>query len=146
MKKLILLSLAAIIIIWIGCSQQADVSSMLKNAETKDNVFSAILDDHEMMTEFMNKMMSNEHAMMMVQGNNEMMGMMMGEGNMVKMMKDKPEMMHNTMSGMMKDGTMMSHMLQMMQQEGTMSEECVQACTKMMADKGMDMSSAMEDM
>ena len=66
MKKLILFSLAAITLLWIGCGQQADVNTMLKNAETKDKVFSAILEDHELMTEFMNKMKSNEHTMMMM--------------------------------------------------------------------------------
>lgn len=143
MKKIALFSLAAALLLWIGCSQQADVSSMLKNAESKDKVFSAILDDHELMTEFMTKMMSNEHAMMMMKGNHDMMGRMMGDGNMMQMMKDNPDMMHNMMSGMMKDGQMMGHMMQMMNQEGMMSDECIQSCTKMMADKGMKMDMSM---
>ena len=78
MKRSILFSLATIALLLMGCTQQADVSTMLNNAETKDKVFSAIVDDHELMTEFMNKMMSNEHAMMMMKGDQKMMGMMMG--------------------------------------------------------------------
>lgn len=135
MKKLILFSLAAITLLWMGCGQQADVNSMLKNAESKDKVFTAIVEDHELMTEFMNKMMTNEHAMMMMKGNKDMMGNMMGDGKMMKMMKDNPDMMGE----MMKDGKMMGRMMQMMNQEGMMSEECMQSCTKMMADKGMPM-------
>lgn len=139
MKKLILFSLAAITFIWVGCGQQADVNTMLKNTDTKGKVFSAILEDHELMTEFMAKMMANEHAMMMMKGNHDMMGKMMGDGNMMQMMKDNPDMMHNMMSGMMKDGKMMGHMMQMMGDKGMMSEECMQSCKKMMADKGMPM-------
>lgn len=139
MKKIALFSLAAVLLLWIGCGQQADVNSMLKNAESKDKVFTAILDDHELMTEFMTKMMTSEHAMMMMKGNHDMMGKMMGEGNMMQMMKDSPNMMHNMMSGMMKDGQMMGHMMQMMNQEGLMSDECMKSCTKMMAEKGVTM-------
>ena len=143
MKRSILFSLATIALLLMGCTQQADVSTMLNNAETKDKVFSAILDDHELMTEFMNKMRSNEHAMMMMKGDQKMMGMMMGEGDMMKMMKDKPEMMNNMMGEMMKDGKMMGNMMQMMQQEGMMSAECAQSCMKMMNDKGMSMDMGM---
>ncbi len=140
MKKLILFSFVAMTALWVGCGQQADVNTMLKNADSKDKIFSAIVSDHELMTEFMGKMMSNEHAMMMMKGDHDMMGKMMDDGNMMKMMKDKPEMMHGMMSDMMKDGKMMGHMMQMMGEEGMMSEECMQSCTKMMADKGMPMN------
>lgn len=143
MKKILLFSFAATILFWIGCSQQTDVGAMLKNAETKDKVFAAILEDHELMTEFMSKMMSNEHAVMMIKGNQQMMDMMAAEGNMMQMMKDRPEMMHQMMSDMMKDGNMMGHMMQMMQQEGMMSEECMQSCMQMMKDKGMSMDMQM---
>ena len=143
MKKITFFSLAAIFLLGMSCSQQADVNTMLKDAETKDKVFSAIVDDHELMTEFMNKMMSNEHAMMMMKGDQKMMGMMMGEGDMMKMMKDNPEMMNNMMGEMMKDGKMMGNMMQMMQQEGMMSAECAQSCMKMMKDKGMSMDMGM---
>ena len=143
MKNLMFFSLFAVILFMTSCTQQADVNTILENAETKDKVFSAILGDHELMTEFMNKMMSNEHAMMMMKGDQKMMGMMMGEGDMMKMMKDKPEMMNNMMGEMMKDGKMMGNMMQMMQQEGMMSEECMQSCMKMMKDKGMSMDMGM---
>lgn len=143
MKKILLFSFTATALFWIGCSQPTNVDSMLENAESKDQVFAAILEDHELMTEFMDKMMSNEHAVMMMKGNQKMMDMMANEGNMMQMMKDRPEMMHQMMSGMMKDGNMMGHMMQMMQQEGMMSEECMQSCMQMMKDKGMSMDMQM---
>ena len=122
-----------------GCSQNTDVNALLQNPDTKQEVFSTIAGDHQTMMDFMNTMMDNEHAMMMMKGNEKMRGMMMNQGNMMSMMKDNPDMMHNMMSGMMKDGNMMSDMMQMMQQQGIMSEECMQSCMKMMADKGMNM-------
>ncbi|MCB0535368.1 MAG: hypothetical protein KDD14_24385 [Saprospiraceae bacterium] len=139
MKKSLLIALAALSLSWIACNQQVHVESMFKNPETKDKVFTAILDDHELMTEFMTKMMSSEHAMMMMTGNQDMMGKMMGNGNMMKMMKDNPDMMHSLMGDMVKDGKMMEHMMTMMNSEGMMSDECMQSCMKMMGDKGMSM-------
>jgi len=41
---------------------------------------------------------------------------------------------HFKMSNMMKDGKMMGDMVQMMNQEGILSEEFVKTCMKMMAD------------
>lgn len=143
MKKLIFFSFLTMTALWLGCGQQADVNAMLKNPDSKEKIFSTITSDHDLMTEFMTKMMANEHAMMMMKGNHDMMGKMMGNGNMMQMMKDNPNMMHNMMSGMMKDGNMMGHMLQMMNQEGLMSDECMQSCMKMMKDKGMSMNMGM---
>lgn len=141
MKSTILFSFAMGFLLLIGCTQQGEVSSMLKNAETKDEVFTVILDDHEMMKDFMKKMMDNKHAMMMMQGDHNIMGKMMEDGKMMNMMKDKPEMMHN----MMKDSSMMGHMMQMMTQEDMMSEECLQSCMKMMKDKGMSMDTGEQE-
>jgi len=145
MKSTILFSFAMGFLLLIGCTQQGEVSSMLKNAETKDEVFTVILDDHEMMKDFMKKMMDNKHAMMMMQGDHNIMGKMMEDGKMMNMMKDKPEMMHNMMSKMMKDSSMMGHMMQMMTQEDMMSEECLQSCMKMMKDKGMSMDTGEQE-
>jgi len=43
------------------------------------------------------------------------------------------------MHSMMKDGKMMNHMMQMMHNEGKMSEDCMNSSMKMMNDKGMNM-------
>lgn len=137
MKKLAFFLIPVAILFAASCNQKSDVNTLLSNAETKDQIFSKIADDHELMTEFMGKMMSNNHAKMMMQGNKDMMGMMMEKDNMMQMMKDNPDMIHNLMSSMMKDGKMMGHMMQMMNQEGVMSDDCMQTCMKNMDDKGM---------
>jgi hypothetical protein len=137
MKKILLIVLPVIIILTASCTEQPDVNTLLSNAETKGQIFSKITDNHELMTEFMTTMMSNNHAKMMMQGNKDMMALVMKEDNMMQMMKDNPDMMHNMMSNMMKDGKMMGHMTQMMNQEGLMSDECMQTCMKNMDNKGM---------
>lgn len=43
------------------------------------------------------------------------------------------------MHSMMKDGKMMNQMIQMMHNEGVMSDECLKSCMKMISDKGMNM-------
>ena len=140
MKKAIILILAVTVIILSSCNQATtDVNALLKNAETKKEIFSAITGDHQLMTDFMGNMMNNEHAMMMMKGDQKMMGMMMEKGNMMKMMKDQPDMTHNMMGDMMKDGEMMGMMMKMMNKEGMMSDECMETCMKMMDDKGMSM-------
>jgi hypothetical protein len=50
-----------------------------------------------------------------------------------------PEMMQSMMGEMMKDGKTMAAMMQMMQQGGVMSKECMQSSMKMMdsKEKGM---------
>jgi hypothetical protein len=59
----------------------------------------------------MGDMVNNEHAVMMMKGDQKMMGMMMEKGTM---MKDNPELMHGMMGEMMKDGKIMGNMMEMM--------------------------------
>ena len=121
-----------------SCNQQADPQAVLENPETRTEVFNAITKNHDYMTEFMESMHGNQHAMQMMQGNKKMMGsMMQGEG-MQMMMKDST-MMHSMMDGMMNDGKMMGTMMKMMHEKGMMSEDCMESCSKMMSEKGMDM-------
>ena len=109
-----------------SCNQQADPQAVLENPETRTEVFNAITKNHDYMTEFMESMHGNQHAMQMMQGNKKMMGsMMQGEG--MQMMMTDSTMMHSMMNGMMNDGKMMGTMMKMMHEKGMMSE------------KGMDM-------
>jgi len=117
-----------------SCNNAVNVDQLLQDKTTRQQVFEKIAADHEMMTEFMETSMKNEHGKMMMMGNDGMNKMMSGEGNMMKMMKDKPEMMHNMMGEMMKDGKMMGNMMHMMNKKGMMSEECMQSCMKTMED------------
>lgn len=63
----------------------------------------------------------------------------MMQGNGMQMMMKDSMMMKNMMQFMMKDGKMMGTMIQMMHEKGMMSEDCMESCSKMMGEKGMDM-------
>ena len=59
--------------------------------------FDSIANNHNHMTEFMDNMHGNDHAMQMMQGNQKIMGnMMQGEGIQM-MMKDSMMMKKNMM-------------------------------------------------
>lgn len=122
-----------------SCNQGTNPKAVLENEETRTEMFDAIANNHNYMTEFMDIMQGNEHAMQMVQGNHKMMGnMMKGDGMQMMMMKDSMMMM-NMMQSMMKDGKMMGNMMKMMHEKGMMSEDCMEFCKQMMGEKGMDM-------
>ena len=144
-NKFFFTAAVSVLLLTISCNNSVNIDQLLQNETSRQQVFEKIAANHEMMTGFMEVMMNDEHAKMMMKGHDGMKKMMMGDGNMMKMMKDNPDMMHNMMSGIMKDGKMMGHMMEMMNQEGMMSEECMQSCMKMMGDKGMDMDKMSED-
>ncbi|MBF31348.1 MAG: hypothetical protein CL529_09260 [Aequorivita sp.] len=137
--KTLLIVLSAIGLLSLNsCKQETDPLALMENPETRTEVFNAITKNHDYMTEFMESMHGNQHAMQMIQGNKKMMGtMMQGEG-MQMMMKDST-MMHSMMNGMMNDGKMMGTMMKMMHEKGMMSEDCMESCKNMMGEKGMDM-------
>ena len=139
MKPVILFSLLAITAYGlVGCGN-ANPDAVLNTKEGRDQVFSAIVNDHEMMMEFMGKMMDNDHAKNMMMGNKNMMNMMMGNKDMMNMMMGNKDMMNMMMGKMMSNGGMMNQMMKKMVENGYMSEECHAQCMAMMKDKGMDM-------
>jgi|TARA_R110000823_G_scaffold75775_2_gene173270 hypothetical protein len=147
MKTLLIVLSAVGLLSLTSCKQETDPLALMENPETRTEVFNAISKNHDYMTEFMESMHDNQHAMKMMQGNKKMMSsMMQGEG-MQMMMKDST-MMHSMMNGMMNDGKMMGTMMKMMHEKGMMSEDCMESCSKMMGEKGMDMQgmNKMDDM
>ncbi len=139
MKRLVIILSAVGLISLNSCNQKTDLKEMLQNPETRSEVIKTISENRDYMVEFMDNMPNNQQAMQMMQGNKKMMGaMMQGAGGTQMMMKDST-MMHSMMNGMMSDGKMMGTMMKMMHQKGMMSEDCMESCTKMMGDKGMDM-------
>lgn len=135
--------IASTLLLMVSCNETVNIDQVLKDENTRQQVFNKIATDHEMMTNFMEVMMKDNHAMMMMKGNQDMKDRMMGESRMMEMMKDKPDVMHNMMGEMMKDGKMMGHMMKMMKDQGMMSEECMEYCIKTMEDKGMSMGEKM---
>jgi len=147
MKTLLIVLSAVGLLSLNSCKQETNTQALMENPETRTEVFNAISKNHDYMTEFMESMHDNQHAMQMMQGNKKMMSsMMQGEG-MQMMMKDST-MMHSMMDGMMNDGKMMGTMMKMMHEKGMMSEDCMESCSKMMGEKGMDMQGMdkMDDM
>ncbi|WP_417858594.1 hypothetical protein [Xanthomarina gelatinilytica] len=147
MKTLLIVLSAVGLLNLNSCKQETNPQALMENPETRTEVFNAISKNHDYMTEFMESMHDNQHAMQMMQGNKKMMSsMMQGEG-MQMMMKDST-MMHSIMDGMMNDGKMMGTMMKMMHEKGMMSEDCMESCSKMMGEKGMDMQGMdkMDDM
>ena len=147
MKTLLIVLSAVGLLSLNSCKQEINPQALIENPETRTEVFNAISKNHDYMTEFMESMHDNQHAMQMMQGNKKMMSsMMQGEG-MQMMMKDST-MMHSMMDGMMNDGKMMGTMMKMMHEKGMMSEDCMESCSKMMGEKGMDMQGMdkMDDM
>jgi len=153
MKTVRLIFLTIGLLAMYSCNKKTDVNTMLKNSETRTEIFKSIANNQEFMTEFMEDMQSSDHAIQMMQGNRKLMGNMMEGPGMQMMMKDSL-MMKNMMQGMMgnmeghqsmmkemmKDGKMMGKMMKMMHEKGMMSEDCMQSSMKMMGDKGMDMN------
>jgi hypothetical protein len=107
--------------------QNSNVNALLEKPETRKEIINSILNNHNYMTEFIQEMHGNQHAMMMLNGNNQMtgnqgdMGMngsnqMMGNNNqmgmngenhmmdrsyMINMMNNNPGMMQTVMQNMM---------------------------------------------
>lgn len=148
MKSVTLIFLTVGFLTMYSCNQKTDVNAILENPETRTEIFDSIANNQKFMTEFMEDMQGSDHAMQMMQGNKKMMGSMMHGEGMTMMMKDSMMMngmMGNMegrqfmMNGMMNDGKMMQNMMKMMHEKGMMSEDCMESCTKMMGDKGMNM-------
>jgi hypothetical protein len=155
MKKVVIIFSVISLVALNSCNQKTDSKAILENSKSRTEIFDGIANNHEFMTEFMEKMQGNSPAIQMMHGNKLMMGNMMDGKGMQMMMKDSmmtknftsgmmtnPQMMQSMMGEMMKDGKTMAAMMQMMQQGGMMSKECMQSSMKMMDSKGMGMMNA----
>lgn len=110
--------LAAIMVLSImatasGFAQQGSID--LKTPEVRDKVFDQILNDHELMMNFMNRLRTNEHAMMMM------------KSGMTNQDTDNPEEMSGMMSDMMMkcdmDSSMCRNMTSMMAEHDKILEQ-----------------------
>ncbi len=129
MRKLLLITITMCALLLTNCSKQISSDDILKDETTRNEIFVKIAADHGMMKDFMEVMMKDNHAMMMIKNHEGMKNMMMNEGNMMDIMKDKPESMHK----------MMSRMMKMMHEKGMMNSECMESSMQMMKEKDMGM-------
>jgi len=117
--------------------QNADVAGLLNKPETRTEIFNTIMNDHQLMMEFMNAMQDNDHALMMMKQNHSMMNqaeegsMQMGEGNHMMGMNNENSKMSQSM-GMNNENSEINHMMEMMRENpelmpnmmGNMLEMC----------------------
>ncbi|WP_340111674.1 hypothetical protein [Maribellus mangrovi] len=130
MKTLVLLTTMLFLFAVNGYSQKTDVQKMMQNKETRTEIFNAMVNNHQYMSDFMNMAKNNDHAMMMM--NNGMMGQqhqmnmnqnqgqmqgnhqMMGNGNTMGGMINNPQQMQKMMENMLSvcdgDSTLRSEM------------------------------------
>ena len=86
MKTLIITLTGIILIAATACNQKNDPGKDLDNATYRNEVFQTIINDHQMMTEFMEELQHNGHGMMMMQENEQMMPGVMNRESMMEMM------------------------------------------------------------
>jgi len=132
----------------IGLAQEKNIAELLSNSETRSEIFNSILNDHQLMMDFMAAVKDNDHAMMMMQadsakmgnssmggmnksGEHQMMGMKSDNSEMMQqMMKENPEMMQKMMGNMMdmceQDSTMCNNMANMMSEHPHMMQMSMQ--------------------
>ena len=110
MRTITIILLAMGLISLSSCEQKTDPNAMLENSQTRTELFDAIASNHSYMTQFMDNMQTNDHAMQMMQGNQKMMGHMMQGGGM----------------------------MQMMHENGMMSEDCMESCKKMIEESELE--------
>ena len=137
MKTVTLFFLIIAFVALSSCNQNTDTKSLLENTETRNEIISNIAGNHNYMMEFMGAIQENDHAMQMIQGDQNMMGSMMKDHGMQMMMKDSM-MMKSMMQSMMKEGKMMGNMMQMMHKKGMISDDCMESCKNMMNEQGLD--------
>ncbi|WP_339869716.1 hypothetical protein [uncultured Algoriphagus sp.] len=121
MKKILKTAavLSVLIVAISACQQQGDVSKMLENEESRNQLYETIISDNEHSKQLMQAMMEDDHTLMMMKDNGELMSMMMSNNeNMMGMMKDNPEMTQGMMSNMMSmaesDSSVCKHMISLM--------------------------------
>jgi len=85
MKTLLLVVSMVGLLTLVSCNKKTDTNALLKDKATRTELFKAMANNPEMMTQFMNTIKDNKEAMQMMQGKHQMMN-----GN--KMMKNETEL------------------------------------------------------
>ncbi|WP_159518495.1 hypothetical protein [Sunxiuqinia indica] len=136
-------------------AQSKKVAKIMDNPEARIEVYNNIMNNHELMLEFMEMMKGNEHAMMMMQNGNLLNGemnakkgmaemkcnhQMMGNTNRMGMMKDNPEM-KTAMVEECNTNSNMHSMAEMMAQ----NPEMMNTCMKMMGNRNEETSNSVNE-
>ena len=136
-------------------AQSKKVAKIMDNPEARIEVYNNIMNNHELMLEFMEMMKGNEHAIMMMQNGNhqmreinsqngttEMNGnhQMMNSSSTMGTMKDNPGM-NNEMMDKCKGNSSMHNMAEMMAQ----NPEMMNTCMKMMGNRNEETSNSVNE-
>ena len=65
-NKFFIVVIASMLLLAMSCNNAVNVDQVLKDENTRQEVFTKIAADHEMMTDFMEVMMKDNHAKMMM--------------------------------------------------------------------------------
>lgn len=135
-------------------AQSKKVAKIMDNPEARIEVYNNIMNNHELMLEFMEIMKGNDHATMMMQNGNLHNGELNAKKGMAEMkcnhqmmnssatmgtMKDIPGM-KNEMMDICKENSSMHSMAEMMAQ----NPEMMKTCMKMMGSNMMESSNEKE--
>jgi hypothetical protein len=102
-----------------GCTGQAQTTAeILKNEQQREEIMTAISNNHEMMDEMIGHMMESDNAMQIMQDNQVMIGSLMEKDAAIAV-----GMMNNMMGGMMMGNEHMINMMRNMGKSHTMMHQ-----------------------
>lgn len=112
MKKISFIVTTLMIFIISSCetNEAIEADDLAEEPELRQEVFQAIINDNELLSDFMDQMMENSNAMHQMMMNEKMMQQMFSQENMQMMQNMQPQMMQ----------MMMDHMLQMAGSDSTL--------------------------
>ena len=137
MKTLWITLSAIAILAFAGCNQRTEVNEMLDDPRTRNEIYSEIVNNHQLMTEFMKKIRSNEHGMTMMEGYDRgMMDMENMHETASMFMQDSVACDHLTDS-IMNHHEVMEMMLNKMHNRGFMDKECMEESKEKLENAGL---------
>lgn len=125
MKKLNhLIPATLLLILFTGCQQKADMSRLLAQPDTRNEILNAIARDSSLSNAMIDTLMANPDRHMAMQHMGMQRMMMQHNGSMANMMRSDTAMMHQMMMTMMESANTDTAMMRRM-------------CSDMMANKPM---------
>jgi len=138
MKTFVITIFAVVMLGFTACNQQSNVKDLLSNPETRNEIYSTITNNHQMMMEFMDIAKDSKHAMMMIQEDEFFESEMMNMENMKKtadmFMQDSLACDHLT-DNMMGNREVMNMILRKMHKQGMMDKNSMQESMKKVEQK-----------
>ena len=139
---LVIISMIGLLSFTSAGKDKKDVSSLLNNKQTRQEIFQAIQNNPQLMADFMQEMHGNQQALM-GQGNKQFMN----QSYMLNLMKNHPEYMQQMMDSMIgasaKDSTWTRQMINQMARYPQMWQMMRYRMNGMMGNQGSGMMGRM---